>query len=290
MSQSTYFLGAAGIRCKLISSIRYGQDGVIKNGLIFRMEADGMCYVFDAKTYAPVGEFPLDKREVLCPHSNAVCFGTEYYAEGDEFPLVYSNIYNNYAKAAERHEGTVCVYRITRVGEGFASQLVQVIEVGFVNTPLWRSASKPDVRPYGNLVIDKEGGELVAFTMRDEDQVTRFFRFALPSYKAGQLDEALGVNKLILTEDDVIVHFDIDYMHYMQGATCHEGYVYSSEGFDQEINPARIRIIDVKGGREVLNINLRAMGFPHEAELIDVYEGKTYYSDNTGKFYSVEFI
>ncbi len=290
MSKTVYFEGAVGVSCKKLSAIRYGQDGVIKSGLIFRMEMDGMCYVFHAETFAPVAEFPLDKRELICPHSNAVCFGADYYEEGDEFPLLYTNIYNNYERKPERHEGTVCVYRITRDGDGFASQLVQVIEVGFMKTSLWSSENGPDVRPFGNFVIDEKGRELVGFTMRDEARKTRFFRFQLPDFKAGELDEAYGVNKLTLTEADVIDYFDIEYMHYMQGATCYDGYIYSSEGFDQEINPARLRIIDIKGGREVLNVNLRAMGFPREAELIDVYEGKTYYSDNHGDLFAVEFV
>ncbi len=290
MSHPTYFPGATGIECKHISAIHYGQDGAIFGGLLFRMETNGMCYVHDFRTKKAITEFPLDKKELICPHSNAVCFGPDYYEEGDEFPLLYTNIYNNYQNEQARLEATVCVYRIQRDGEGFISQLIQVIEVGFAKTDLWCSANRSDIRPYGNFVVDKGSRELIAFTMRDEERKTRFFRFALPDFKAGSFDEALGVNKLTLTEEDILAQFDTEYMQFMQGAICHEGYIYSSEGFDQEINPARIRIIDIRGGKEVLNVNLREMGFPIEAELVEVYEGKTYYSDNHGAFYEVIFI
>ncbi len=289
MSSTTYFSGAAGIECKQISTIHYGQDGAIFADLIFRMETNGICYVHDLKTMQAVGEFPLDKRELICPHSNAVCFGPDYYEEGDEFPLFYANVYNNYQRAEERHEGTLCVYRITRDGAGFASKLVQVIRVGFVKTPLWCSQDRPDVRPYGNFVIDADSRELVAFTMRDQERRTRFFRFPLPDVRAGRLDEHYGVNELVLAEADIITHFDIDYMLFMQGATCHKGYVYSSEGFSNETEPPRIRIIDLKAEKQVLSIDLRDLGLTREAELVEVYEGKTYYSDNHGILYAVTF-
>ena len=39
-------------------------------------------------------------------------FGNEYYDEKDEFPLLYTNIYNNYAKTDDKRKGITCVYRI----------------------------------------------------------------------------------------------------------------------------------------------------------------------------------
>ncbi len=290
MSSTTYFEGAGSIACTKIGAIRHGQDGAMFGGYIFRFDVDGMCYVFDAENFAPQSSFALDRRDVLCPHSNAVCFGVDYAVEGDEFPLLYTNMYNNAAKQADRREATVCVYRITREGMAFTSQMVQCITVGFAKTELWMSEGKDDIRPYGNFVIDAARRELIAFTMRDEEHTTRFFRFALPNGNAGEMDDTLGVKKAVLTENDVIAHFDTAYMHFMQGAICHNGYVYSSEGFEEEANPARLRIIDLARGKEVLNVNLREMGLYREAELVEVYEGKTYYADNVGEVYAVTFI
>ena len=36
----------------------------------------------------PVATLTLDRAEEIAPHSNAVCFGTEFAEEGDEFPLM----------------------------------------------------------------------------------------------------------------------------------------------------------------------------------------------------------
>ena len=98
---------------------------------------------------------------MLVPHSNSVVFGNEYYDEQDEFPLLYTNIYNNYAKNDDKLEGVCLVYRIERNEREFTSTLVQIIQIGFVDDEnLWTSAGeKEDVRPYGNFV--NNGGTLI---------------------------------------------------------------------------------------------------------------------------------
>ena len=151
-----------------IAKIKGSQDGAIFNNFLFRFATRGECNVYDVNelqssndvTVAnPVDSFLLDKRDLIVPHSNAVCFGTEYYVEGDEFPLLYSNIYNNYAKEEDPLVGVCCVYRVQRDCDNkFTTTLVQIIKVGFVNDyELWRSSIEPaDVRPYGNFTIDTE--------------------------------------------------------------------------------------------------------------------------------------
>ena len=96
------------MKLKHIANIKTGQDGAVFKDLIFRLDARGNCSVYnlsesvfesDAPTdILPIGEFLLDRAEQIVPHSNSVVFGSEYYAEGDEFPLLYTNVYNNYAK------------------------------------------------------------------------------------------------------------------------------------------------------------------------------------------------
>ena len=174
-----------------IAKIKGSQDGAIFGNYLFRFDTRGQCNVYNMADFkksdeiqasVPVDSFVLDKAEVIVPHSNAVCFGTEYYAEGDEFPLLYSNIYNNYAKAEDPLVGVCCVYRIQREDNKFTTTLVQVIKVGFVNDyNLWRSSTEPaDVRPYGNFTIDTETNMLYAFTMRDAANATRYFAFDMP--------------------------------------------------------------------------------------------------------------
>ena len=193
-----------GINIKPICKMTGGQDGAIYGEHLFRFGSRGHGYAYDIgalgveySELSPIAEFELDGCDVIAPHSNSVVFGAEKFSEDDEFPLLYSNVYNNYAKCKDKLVGTTCVYRIMRDGDGFSTKLVQLIEIGFTNDrALWRSSGDvEDVRPYGNFVIDRDKGLYIAFVMRDYDHNTRYFAFDLPRLSDGTFDESYGVNR-----------------------------------------------------------------------------------------------
>ena len=117
------------MKIKQVATISCGQDGAIWDNYLFRFEKNGNAHVYDlsgigSETATPlpqIAAFRLDRADEIVPHSNAVMFGTEYYAPGDEFPLLYSNIYNNYAKSKDRLTGVCCVYRLQREGLTFST-------------------------------------------------------------------------------------------------------------------------------------------------------------------------
>ena len=275
------------LRYKKLGCIRGAQDGAIFGGRIFRLDARGICRIYDLERLEELTSFKLDKTEVFCPHSNAVCFGTEYYAPGDAYPLLYSNAYNNYSSKPERMEGTCGVYRITEQADGWHGELVQLIRIGFVSDTLWKSANVADVRPYGNLVVDTDTGSLYAFTMRDEDRVTRYFRFALPKAADGVYDEAFGVRVVTLGKADIRDSFDCPYSIYLQGACCCGGKLYSTEGFSDDDHPAVIQVIDLAGRKRFDSYNLRRVGLDIEPEFVSAWEDKVYYSDAHGAFFLI---
>ena len=285
---------------KHIASTKYGQDGAIFGGSLFRFDHMGVCSVYDLSgicfegepvTLSPTAEFTLDRADEITPHGNAVVFGSEYYAEGDEFPLLYNNIYNNYAKAEDKLVGICCVYRIIREGEGegFASRLVGLIRIGFTDDPIWRSKGVEDVRPYGNFVVDCERGRLYAYVMRDADRKTRYFSFKLPSISDGEPDPISGVRTVTLEKGDILDYFDTPYHNYIQGGVAKDGRVYEVEGFDEKIHPA-IRIVDFDKRCEVLHVDFCDEGFVTEAEMIDFLGDRTIYSDAHGRIFELNFI
>lgn len=275
-----------------------GQDGAIFSGLLFRFNHKGHCSVFDLKTACncdspdPVASFTLDRADELCPHSNAVMFGNEYFAEDDEFPLLYSNIYNNYASAEDTLKGVCCVYRLKRAGNTFETTLVQLIEIGFTeDADYWRSdPEKRDVRPYGNFTIDREKGIYYAFVMRDKTHTTRYFSFGLPKLSQGVPDEKYGVRRVTLKIEDIIDSFDTEYHRFIQGACTHKGLIYSAEGFtDSAENPPAIRVIDPAGRKQKCFVDIVLMGYTVEPECIDFDGDVCYYSDVEGNLYVLEF-
>lgn len=285
-----------------VANIIGGQDGAIYGSELFRFNTKGDCYVFDLKdidkenvnSLEPISSFKLDKSDLVVPHSNAVCFGSDYFEKGDTYPLLYSNIYNNYnncANAENKMIGVCLVYRIQRVNDEFRSTLVQMIEIGFCEDhELWKAfPDKHGVRPYGNFVVDNDTNSYWAFVMRNEKNGTRYFRFDLPSVHNGEIDARLNVKKVVLDKDDIREQFDCEYHRFVQGATVHQGKIYSCEGFhNDKVNRPAIRVIYLSE-KEEKYYDITEHGFTNEPEFIAFCDGKCFYSDAGGNLYNVEF-
>lgn len=282
------------LQAKKLGNIAIGQDGVVFHDYLFRFNTAGVCNVYSLKNVQrePIylSQFVLDKAEIIAPHSNSVAFGSARYCEEDEFPLLYSNIYNNYAKADDPMKGVTCVYRLERNGEVFSATLVQLIEIGFVEDTIWRSAGCNDVRPYGNFAIDTQYAVYYAFVMRDEEKSTSYFAFALPGINDGTYDPAYGVKRVRLEKDDIISQFDTPYHRYVQGACFHKGKIYSLEGFtDDKNNPPAVRVIDVHKKTQAGICYFADIGLHIEPELIDFADDICYYADHNGNLFELKF-
>lgn len=285
---------------KQIAKIHGGQDGAIFGDFLFRFNHQGECFVYDLKTadensgneLPQFSSFVLDGVEKLKPHSNSVAFGSEYAEEGDEFPLLYANIYNNHAGMKNPLKGVTLVYRVVRQGTAFTTSLLQMIEIGFVeDVDSWRSYPQiGDVRPYGNFAIDTQNGIYYAFTMRDKSQSTRYFSFKMPKLSDGDFDEEYGIRRVVLDKGDLLGSFDCPYQHYIQGACFYGGHVFSAEGFtDNADNLPAMRVINPESRQEVLFVDLVAMGFAIEPEMVDFHGNICYYSDFDGNLFAVDF-
>ncbi len=292
------------MKYKQLSKIRSGQDGAIYGNTLFRFNAKGTGFAYEMDgvlnpenpdEVLPYVEFSLDKAHLVCPHCNAVFFGKEKYDPADEFPLLYANVYNNYSKEEDRRIGQLCVYRLWREGDSFATSLVQLIQIGFTRDfPLWSSFAKGsearDVRPYGNFLADTEKNVLYAFTMRDGDSLTRYFAFDMPSFKDGEIDPRTGVRVVVLNKEDILDRFDTPYHKYIQGGALHKGLIYSTEGFgEKEASRSAIRIIDPAKKCQIAYFDLCDAGLPTEPEWMDFYQGKCLYSSAAGYIYEMNF-
>ena len=282
------------MKLEQIAVIDGAQDGAVWGNELFRFDSDGVCKVYDITSLKgevkPKASFTLSG---VIPHSNSVCFGAEKYSAEDEYPILYSNIYNNYHKdPVDKLMGTVMAYRLKRDGGTYSAEAVGAIKIGFCeDARLWKASEyEHGKRPYGNFVIDREKNELYAFVMRNEELGTRYFKFAMPRVGEGSFDERLGVSCVVLSEGDIISSFDCSYHYFLQGACFYGGRIYSTEGFggrDTKNRPA-IRIVDpIK--REERYYDLVEAGANVEPELIDFYDGRCIYSDSHGNVYQIDF-
>lgn len=274
------------------------QDGAVWGEFLFRFHSCGKCAVYKLADFetnaepAPYSEFVLDRSEAIVPHSNAVTFGAQFYAKDDEFPLIYTNIYNNYANSSSKLNGVCLVYRLQREDNKFKSTLVQVIEVGFAyERGLWLSGDNTnDARPYGNFVVDRNNKMLYAFTMIDDARVTRYFSFKLPCVTHGEMYPINGVKRVVLKKEDIVDTFDCPYHNYLQGACFYNDKIYSVEGFtDSTYAPPAIRIIDVKAKKQIFFKEFKDFGINNEPELIEFKNDICYYSNHMGDMYKIDF-
>ncbi len=264
-----------------ISQIGGGQDGAIYNDKLFSFGSSGECTVYNVNDWSVISNFTLDKSDILAPHSNSVCFGNLYYDKADEYPLLYSNIYNNNAS----FPGVVNVYRIIENNSVFSSELVQVIKVAFTDDPTkWASG----VRPYGNFVVDTDKGHLWAFVMDDTTRTTKFFSFSMPALDKGIYSESYGCRLVSLEYGDIKKTFSTKYFNYLQGCCYYDGKIYSSEGFTNDgVNVPTLRVIDLTTERIEKSISLpEKFNLNVEPEFLYVYNGLLYYKDVVGNLYS----
>lgn len=256
-----------------IGTVGAWQDAAIWDGKLFGLGESGQGVVYNLDTKMRLDWFTLDKKDIITPHANSVCFSNSYYVDGDKYPLLYVNIYNNYADATDRMEGTCCVYRLLENEGQFSTQLVQVIKIGFTeDLTLWKSkGNNEDVRPYGNFVVDTDNDKLYAFVMRDMDKTTRFFKFDLPLLEEGEYSETYDCNVVTLDSTDIELQFDTEYFNYLQGCCYYDGKIISVEGssFGGSKDPV-LRIVDLSEQAVIKVYDIAKSGLGKEPEIICV--------------------
>ena len=196
---------------------------------------------------------------------------------GDIFHI-YSNIYNNYSSAEDKHIGECCVYNVGGDGKIWSNTLVQLLKIGFINDKnLWPAAT--EVRPYGNFVVDNDNQFLYAFVMYSSKSLTYWYKFALPEVSEGEWNETYGCKVKTLTENDILDSWTTPLQNYVQGACVYDGLIWSTEGFTgtSGANLARMRVIDPSKKSEIAVFNFFSDGDPVEPEFIEFYNGSCYY-------------
>ena len=246
----------------------FGQDGACYGDNYITFNSTGSYKVYSMNGDLLKDTTTLDQQATIAPHANSVCFGTERYDEGDTYPLLYVNAYNNTALPT----GSCYVYRLL---DNMTTSLQQTIVIGFANDPIW-AGDGHSVRPYGNFIVDTDNNKLYAYVMIDSLNVTRFFKFDLPELSDGAT--------VTLTTDDIEDYFDIEWMYYMQGVTYYNHKIYATCGFSTA--DCKTYVVDLNTKKVTSKIPMG--GFVGEPETAFVYNDKLYIS-STNKLFRLEF-
>lgn len=242
----------------------YGQDSACYGNNFITFNSTGYYEMFTMNGDLLKSSTCLDQVSTIAPHANSVCFGTEKYDAGDNYPLLYVNAYNNTTLPI----GACYVYRLLN---NMTTSLQQTILIDFTNDPIWAGDGQ-SVRPYGNFIVDTDNNKLYAYVMIDSLNVTRFFKFNLPTLSQGAT--------VRLTTSDIEEYFDIEWMYYMQGACYFNGKIYASCGFTSA--DCKLYVVDLNTKKVTSIVPLG--GFVGEPETVFVYNDVLYLSSGTSLF------
>ena len=239
------------------------QSGVIAGDqYLFVIGSAGSVRPYDITTspWTKLTDFDLGDLSTLAPHCNSAFFGLEKYDNGDDYPILFVNAYN----APGLPLGTLYGYRVvkTTVNDApvFTATLVQTITVGFTDNAIWTDGN--DIRPYGNFVLDTDNNVLYAYTLRDADQVTRFFGFNMPALSGGDKT---------FTTANIITQFDVPYFPVIQDNAYINGMVFIGSGL---ANAGHIRVVSLLSQSYTNDIYNPTFGDNKEPELVIYHNGK----------------
>lgn len=246
-----------------------GQDSAIaSDGHIMTFTNNGYYQVIDISGQQLKAQTALDQQATIAPHSNCSFFGTEKYDVDDLYPLVYTNAYN----ATGLPKGTLYAYRLKN---DLTTEFLQTIKIGFTEEDIWTGGSS-NVRPYGNFLMDTDNGKLYAYTMIDNLNVTRFFRFSMPELSDGA--------SVTLQESDIEDYFDVPYFYYIQGGCYYKGKIYASCGFTAD--DCKLYVVDLTEKKVTSVVPLG--GFVGEPETVFAYKDELYLSSSR-KLFKMKF-
>ena len=195
---------------------------------------------------------------------NAAYFSNEFYAEGDEFPIVYVEaIYTS---------PYIVGYRITR------------------NNGVWSVEKVHEIRNevgHGNLVIyDKQNDDLIITGAPSANQDNYLYRYHRPQY-AESSDGVSIIPETDLVSTVLLSNDLVDYYAVMKSGQDKSVYGNVAFGLTNDMSdPLNNRLfgVDLTTGKTVFFLPFAWSG---EAECLEWYCGRLYFKDANNRFYEI---
>ena len=193
-------------------------------------------------------------------HCNNACFGTKFYDENDEFPVLYTS------GGSVGDYYTVEVFRVQHEDDTWSLTLVQTITLPTSSGQTSLSWSQIAIDPYTTKMWLRSN-----------------------SYWARLVQPNLSESSVTMTESDIKEIFPIslvyDYNAHQQGFFIYKNISYSLMGVPSWGDIAYMKVYNLSSKSEINTINFTAAGFNFEPEGIGLYDGHLIISDNSGNLY-----
>ena len=262
------FLFSVAINAQLVYPIvghyknKSAQGMAIYEDYAYLFNDGGLCRVLNLKSGKIEGEFMLECSS-KDTHVNSACFSRQYVSDSS-IPALY--ITEFYGKRR-------CFVEVINSGK---SKLVQTIELKN------QEGQPPFVREW---IVDNKRQMLYAVIREKNQQDENVIKkFSLPKVIEG--------STIVLTEENVMDEFSVNFLNGLQGGKIVGHYMYLVTGFSSLQGEGKyynreIKVIDLKNKRLVRSIDLNNVTM-NEPEDIDFYQGKLLlFAAGTGGIYSV---
>ena len=229
------------------------QGGACWNDYFFQFTADnGIIWIFNLQEKKRIQKYTLSENNrgfVSNCHCNSVCFGSSYFKEGDEFPLLYVST----GYASNGYTGAL-VYRINRDKGLFSFSLVQTIRL-----PVLRS-SWTEFIPAGDYCYVCYTSDTVVYKMRlpavnDGDVILDGSKDAIEVFQFPPQPEEIKSSR-------------------NQGRIFHNGKIIYPSGVPQVGEASILFILDLKTRTYEHIFDFPSMGFDKESESIFFWKEK----------------
>lgn len=203
--------------------------------------------------------FTIEQKGEGTLHCNNVDFGTQYYSETDEFPLLYLE-----------HKGTqhkTSVYRIIKNENAYTAEKIQT----FNFSPCSWSISNNDT-DNGYMYISHDGIGLSY----------NIAKIKIPDFKDGDLE-------ITLNAESCVEYFPVEDNSNKVGqdATIYKNKLFQLKG---QSGNSELRIYNLNNHNLIFSVDLRKMGISGEPEGIAWYKDHIMISVINGQIYNMYFI
>ena len=246
------------VRTNQIMTVKYDyppspQGGACWNDFFIQFTADnGIIWIFNLKEKKLIQKCTLlenNRGFVSNCHCNSVCFGSSYFKEGDEFPLLYVST----GYASDGYTGAL-VYRVIRDKDKFSFSPVQTIRLPVLKS-FWT-----EFIPDGDYCYVCYTSDTIVYKMR------------LPSVNDGDVildgsKDAIEVFQFPPQPEEIKSSRN-------QGRMFHNGKIIYPSGVPGAGEASILFILDLKTRTYEHIFDFPSMGFPTESESIFFWKDK----------------
>ena len=227
--------------------------------------------VFNIETGELIGEVVLEHGNYSRPHCNVCCFGTEFAPGNTTLPLLYIS---QWSYASERG---VIAYNIVINGSSVTFERKQVIIPMDIPTNILGSGSC-------DWVLDEKGYVWAfAYYLSGSSSIVDGNKEMIAKFKLPTLSQGAEV---MLTESDVLEHFELEMMNVSQDKKYLNGKVYILSGPPGATTFRSLRVVDMAKQKIITRLDLNWM--TGEPEGLAFYQGKFLFSKGRNELFQIK--